>query len=839
MEEEETHRIKVFCCDRCDFSSRYFDRILNHYSTKHSYDPAFGIVCGIDGCQSRFSSIGYYKTHLRRKHPIFHHEHIATRQRQEASMPVQGTENVHDLPDPVPGNVNLDNLENINQEAIQPENDFNNELHELTAHKLLHLRELKKLTYKSIPHILEIMKDIYTLYVSRTKVNIENILHDENVSDFARQAIKEEFDNQNYDFQSLVETFSNEDRFNSFIADHFHFVEPEQKYIGEVEHGESFQYISILKTLQILMQNEEVFAQIMNSHESGDRALRDLCDGTKFAEHELFKENQNTLQIILYYDDFTVVNPIGYKASEYKFGAFYFTLGNIEPRYRSKLHVIQLVTLANSSTIKNHGFNAVLQPLVRDLQHLETEGIVIERPDGQLTLRGTVITVIGDNLGMHSLGGFMESFNVRRPCRFCSIEKDTLDNFNIANTPRRTPASYNDQVEVVSINPDMSSLYGVKANSVLNNLRYFHVVGGMPSDIAHDLFESGLACDILHCMIEYSISEGHFIMEYLNGRIQDFKYASTDKVNKPNKLPEKISKLKVKQNCAQIWTLVRLYPLLVGEAVPEGDAKWEMYLTFVDMVEALCAKEMSIADVVCLSDLINEFHEMYLEQFPERHLKPKGHYTLHYAEQVKEFGPLIHCWSVRFEGKHSFFKEIVRRTKNRKNLCKTMAMRHQYFQSAWSATQSFLSGISHEPFNGATVPVNFLSLAKQELLEPLIGESETVYQCKTLKINGTLYNTNCAVVTSFRQDSLQFGKFVCGFIIGGLPYLFCENLDTLEYQRHFHCFILRSNTTYSLFTQDSLLDHHPLGIYYKENDYLRQLEPCIVLHHKIYLDHMM
>lgn len=251
---------------------------------------------------------------------------------------------------------------------------------------------------------------------------------------------------------------------------------------------------------------------------------------------------------------------------------------------------------------------------------------------------------------MHSLGGFMESFNVKRPCRFGSIEKDYLDNFDIANTPKRAPASYDDQVEVINIKPAMSSLYGVKANSVLNRLNYFHVVGGMPSDIVHDLFESGLACDVLHCMIEYSVIKGHYSMEYLNGRIQDFKYASCDKVNKPNKLPERLSILKVKQNCAQIWTLVRLFPLLVGGAVPEEDAKWEMYLTFVDTVEALCSKAISIADVACLRELINEFHEMYLEQFPERLFKPEGHYyTLHYAEQVEKFGPLIHCWSVRFE----------------------------------------------------------------------------------------------------------------------------------------------------------------------------------------------
>lgn len=51
-------------------------------------------------------------------------------------------------------------------------------------------------------------------------------------------------------------------------------------------------------------------------------------------------------------------------------GAFYFTIGNCSPRLRSKLRSIQLLALVKSSHIKMYGINAVLKPIVEDLQKL-------------------------------------------------------------------------------------------------------------------------------------------------------------------------------------------------------------------------------------------------------------------------------------------------------------------------------------------------------------------------------------------------------------------------------------------------------------------------------------
>ena len=51
-------------------------------------------------------------------------------------------------------------------------------------------------------------------------------------------------------------------------------------------------------------------------------------------------------------------------------GMFYFTLGNLSPRFRSHLSSIQLMALVKSSFITAYGMDAILQPFVDDMKKL-------------------------------------------------------------------------------------------------------------------------------------------------------------------------------------------------------------------------------------------------------------------------------------------------------------------------------------------------------------------------------------------------------------------------------------------------------------------------------------
>ena len=48
--------------------------------------------------------------------------------------------------------------------------------------------------------------------------------------------------------------------------------------------------------------------------------MKDFCDGDFFKDHPVFTSNPLAIQVILYYDDIEVANPLGSKAGNHKLG---------------------------------------------------------------------------------------------------------------------------------------------------------------------------------------------------------------------------------------------------------------------------------------------------------------------------------------------------------------------------------------------------------------------------------------------------------------------------------------------------------------------------------------
>jgi hypothetical protein len=81
---------------------------------------------------------------------------------------------------------------------------------------------------------------------------------------------------------------------------------------------------------------------------------------------------------------------------------------NFDRNHQSKMQTIHLAMLCFSKYIKKYTYDVVLQPLINDLQILEANGIRILDENGQpLNLRGTVFAIVGDNLGLNGIGGYV------------------------------------------------------------------------------------------------------------------------------------------------------------------------------------------------------------------------------------------------------------------------------------------------------------------------------------------------------------------------------------------------------------------------------------------------
>ena len=101
-----------------------------------------------------------------------------------------------------------------------------------------------------------------------------------------------------------------------------------------------------------------------------------MCDGSVFQTHPLFSSDPSAVQIIAFFDELELCNPLGTHVKKHKLAIVLFTLGNIHPKYRSSLRVIHLIA-ATVPIVEKHGLNEILQPFIRDLQILATEGVTV------------------------------------------------------------------------------------------------------------------------------------------------------------------------------------------------------------------------------------------------------------------------------------------------------------------------------------------------------------------------------------------------------------------------------------------------------------------------------
>lgn len=138
-----------------------------------------------------------------------------------------------------------------------------------------------------------------------------------------------------------------------------------------------------------------------------ENVLSDFCDGTIFQNHELFSNDPAALQILLYFDDINLSNPLTNKV--HKITLFYYQLGNIRKEYRSKLDSIRLFAVCKISYMRFYGLNSILKPLVKELKSLgSNRGYPFRVFDGDGQLRGAFLALLADTPASHLAGAFKE-----------------------------------------------------------------------------------------------------------------------------------------------------------------------------------------------------------------------------------------------------------------------------------------------------------------------------------------------------------------------------------------------------------------------------------------------
>ena len=115
--------------------------------------------------------------------------------------------------------------------------------------------------------------------------------------------------------------------------------------------------------MEKLLEDRTILQYIDNPHQRLDDKLEDFCDGELFVNHPVFSTDPYAIQIIAYFDELEVCNPLGTHTKKHKLGIILFTLGNIPTKFRSSLRAIDLVACVVHPIIVEHGIDSILKPL--------------------------------------------------------------------------------------------------------------------------------------------------------------------------------------------------------------------------------------------------------------------------------------------------------------------------------------------------------------------------------------------------------------------------------------------------------------------------------------------
>ncbi|KAM3583191.1 uncharacterized protein V6R79_011079 [Siganus canaliculatus] len=543
---------------------------------------------------------------------------------------------------------------------------------------MLTAREKHHLSQRGVNDVVAAMQQYQALLVANLRSQLQTVFQQHQGSEIEKEAMAI-FDRIEDPFASVATTY----RQDNVIKENFNFVESEEVSVGYTaclkKKGtkrvlstipKCFHYIPLIKSLEQLLSHPKVLEMIDQPHTYRSGYLYDIIDGELMKSHPLFSAQPSALQIIIYSDEIEICNPLGSHASKNKLLMFYYTLGNINPKYRSKLAAIRLLAIAKTSQLSECGVNGILARLYEDLVMLYG-GVNIQTGNGEREIFGALVSICGDTLAQHDLCGFKEgvgfAYSKCRQCE-CSFEDMQMyfdeDNFELRTLERHVRQC--DDIEKANteyLRNSLKTTFGINRRSKLVEFPTFNLIQQTPQDVMHIILE-GIAPLEIKCVIKHLVILGQLDLDALNTALTGFPYSPLDVRDKPSPITYSTlssSDNKLKQSSGQMIVLLKILPFLIDTV--KDNEYYKIIIELIEIVQILFAPVIGLRTVSKLKTLIEQHLKHMKNLFPDNNITPKQHYLIHAPSQIKYLGPMIRHMCMRFESKHCFFKQWASKTK--------------------------------------------------------------------------------------------------------------------------------------------------------------------------------
>ncbi|EEC07499.1 conserved hypothetical protein [Ixodes scapularis] len=267
----------------------------------------------------------------------------------------------------------------------------------------------------------------------------------------------------------------------------------------------------------------------------------------------------------------------------------------------------------------------------------------------------------------------------------------------------------------------------------------------------------------------------------------------------------------MKQSATQVFCLFCHLTFYVGDCIPSGNQTWQLYLLLREICDIIMSRKIPFSHIALLQRKIQFFIMNFISMFPAVKIPCKMHYLIHYPSCILKFGPLVELWAMRFEAKHQYFKNISRKIRNFKNISKSLAMRHQFYQ-CFSLVGGDDKSVPTTTGCHRVLYEHLPDSIKQFIFEQNLDRSNS-FAVKSVSVDGWLYKAGCALVVSVPEDTLP--KFVQVreiFYVNKFVLLLANILDTICFDEHFHAYAVCATQEDRVFTSFSDWSAEPLYI---------------------------
>ena len=314
----------------------------------------------------------------------------------------------------------------------------------------------------------------------------------------------------------------------------------------------------------------------------------------------------------------------------------------------------------------------------------------------------------------------------------------------------------------------------------------------------HDVF-LGICRRDIALLIKGLIKSTDLSLDKINYKLKNYNYGP-DHGDKPPPITEiQLKKKNVSMYASEMLTFIKHLPLIIGNDIPKKNKYWEWFLTLRKLIDCFLARTISKCVELEIEELVFFYLRQRRELFPNEKNLPKHHYLIHYARLIKNIGPLINVWCMKFEAKHRILKSYAKNCHCKTNLPLSLALKTQIIQTFY-----FLRNEPPKSFEHGKSFHILVNKLEKNLIR--FSQKENIYDIKIvnwLKKSFYKYETGMLVRYSSYNQMPTFLQILC-IIQEGDNFFFLGNIwYSIGFDEHMHGWGIKTDNTW---VKESVLD---------------------------------